>query len=272
LLQDRSTAILILGPFPVDPGSRHVGLKGIKQMSGSNDMILTLVFLGLAVFVIMKLRSVLGTRTGFERPPEAIKREIEERQQGAVSPVAQDNVVPLPNTRQTLAPQPEMTQADRWKGIAQAGTPLASGLDAILKADPSFDAQGFGAGAKAAYEMIVQAYSKGDSKTLKTFLAKDVLEGFSSAIQERESRKETAETTFVSIDKAEMIGAEMREKAAHVTISFASKLISVVRDSNGAVVDGSADKMADVNDIWTFARDVTSRDPNWKLVATESNS
>ncbi|MFM9974809.1 MAG: Tim44/TimA family putative adaptor protein [Beijerinckiaceae bacterium] len=238
-------------------------------MSGNNDLILTLIFLGLAVFVVMKLRSVLGTRTGFERPPEVIRREMDDRQY----PVSQDNVVPLPTAqRPAMSQQPEMSQAERWKGIAAAGTPLAEGLDAILKADPSFDAAGFGGGAKAAYEMIVQAYAKGDRKTLKNFLAKDVFDGFASAITDRESRNETSETTFVSIDKADIVGAEMRDKFAHVTLSFSSKLISVVRDNAGVVTDGSAEKIIDVNDVWTFARDVSSRDPNWKLVATESNS
>jgi predicted lipid-binding transport protein (Tim44 family) len=238
-------------------------------MSGGNDLILTLVFLGLAVFVIIKLRSVLGTRTGFERPPEVIQREMEERQK---PPAIPENVVPFPNGAKPPMPeQPEMTQADRWKGIAAAGTPLANGLDAIMQADPSFDAPGFVGGAKGAYEMIVQAYSKGDRKTLKTFLAKDVLDGFTGAITDRESRGETSETTFVSIDKADLVAAEMRDKFAHVTLNFRSKLITTVRDKNGVVVDGSPDKIADVTDIWTFARDVSSRDPNWKLVATESN-
>jgi predicted lipid-binding transport protein (Tim44 family) len=236
-------------------------------MSGGNDLILTLIFLGLAVFVIIKLRSVLGTRTGFERPPEAIRREMEERQR---PPAQADNVVPLP-TAARPPQQPEMTQADRWKGVAEAGTPVAAGLDAIAAADPTFDGQGFVGGARAAYEMIVQAYAKGDRKMLKDLLAKDVLDGFVQAIADRESRGETAETTFVSIDRADVVGAEMRGKVAHMTISFASKLITATRDRNGVVVDGSAEKIVDVNDIWTFARDVTTRDPNWRLVATESN-
>jgi predicted lipid-binding transport protein (Tim44 family) len=237
-------------------------------MSGNNDLILTLVFLGLAVFVIMKLRAVLGTRQGFERPPEEIRREMEERQK----PISQDNVVPLPGSiRPPMQQQPEMDQADRWKGIAEAGTSVAAGLDAVLKADPSFDARGFGGGAKAAYEMIVQAYAKGDKKTLKNFLAKDVLDGFTSAIGDRESRGETSETTFVSIDKSDIVGADMRDKFAHITVNFKSKLIRVTRDKAGAVVDGSAEKIEDVTDIWTFARDVSVQDPNWKLVATESN-
>jgi predicted lipid-binding transport protein (Tim44 family) len=238
-------------------------------MSGSNDLILTLVFLGLAVFVIIKLRAVLGTRTGFERPPEVVRREMEERQK---PPAQQDNVVTFPNgPKPGTADQPEMTQADRWKDVAAAGTPLATGLDAVLQADPTFDPKEFVGGAKGAYEMIVQAYAKGDRKTLKNFLAKDVFDGFAGAINDRETRGETSETTFVSIDKANLIGAEMRDKLAHVTVSFGSKLITVIRDKNGVVVDGSAEKIADVNDVWTFARDVTTRDPNWKLVATESN-
>jgi predicted lipid-binding transport protein (Tim44 family) len=242
----------------------------MRFMSGGNDLILTLVFLGLAVFVIIKLRSVLGTRTGFERPPEVIQREMEERQRPPAPP---ENVVPFPNGVKPppIPDQPEMTQADRWKGLAAAGTPLANGLDAIVQADPSFNARDFVGGARGAYEMIVQAYSKGDRKTLKTFLAKEVFDGFAGAITEREGRGETSETTFVSIDKADLVAAEMRDKMAHVTLSFCSKLITAVRDKTGAVVDGSAEKIADVNDIWTFARDVTSRDPNWKLVATESN-
>jgi predicted lipid-binding transport protein (Tim44 family) len=240
-------------------------------MSGGNDLILTLIFLGLAVFVILKLRSVLGTRTGFERPPEVIRREMDERQRPAQSA---DNVVPLPTAARPPQPaeaQAPMTQAERYKGLAEPDSPVANGLDAIVAADPSFDARGFVGGARAAYEMIVQAYAKGDRKMLKDLLAKDVFDGFAQAITDREARGETSETTFVSIDKADLIGAEMRGKQSHVTVSFASKLITATRDKNGVVVDGSAEKIIDVNDIWTFARDVTTRDPNWKLVATESN-
>ncbi len=242
-------------------------------MSGNNDLILTLIFLGIAVFVILKLRAVLGTKTGFERPPEAIQREMEERQNAARQDSArQDNVVPLPGApRPPMPPQPEMEQADRWKGLAVAGTPLASGLDAIAAADPSFDPRVFVGGARGAYEMIVMAFAKGDRKTLKEFLAKDVYEGFASVITDRESRSETAETTFVSIDKAEIVGADLRDKMAHVTVSFVSKLISATRDKTGVVIEGSMEKISDVDDVWTFARDVTARDPNWKLVATESN-
>jgi predicted lipid-binding transport protein (Tim44 family) len=242
-------------------------------MQSSSDMILTLVFLGLAIFVIIKLRSILGQKTGFERPPEVIRREMEARNQPQQTG---DNVVPLPMAGRQPPQQADIGARDagpppyRWQGLAEPGTPLANGLDAIAQADPSFDAREFGQGARGAYEMIVQAFARGDRKTLKDFLAKDVFDGFAGAIADRESRSETAEATFVSIDKSAIVEAEMRGKLAYVTVSFASKLINVTRDKAGAVVDGNAEKVVDVNDIWTFSRDVTSRDPNWRLVGTES--
>ena len=92
----------------------------------------------------------------------------------------------------------------------------------------------------------------------------------SSAIREREQRGEKVERKFVGIDKTELVSAEVRGKMAHLTVRFVSQIISVTRDKSGAVVDGSPDKVADVTDVWTFARDISSRDPNWKLVGTES--
>jgi predicted lipid-binding transport protein (Tim44 family) len=99
-----------------------------------------------------------------------------------------------------------------------------------------------------------------------------VFEGFASAIAEREARGETMESRFVSIEKAEIIGAELKGKSSQITIRFVSQLISVTRNRTGDVVDGSPERVTDVTDIWTFARDVGSRDPNWKLIATEAPS
>jgi predicted lipid-binding transport protein (Tim44 family) len=118
--------------------------------------------------------------------------------------------------------------------------------------------------------MIVTAYAEGDRRTLKNLLARDVYDGFEAVIREREIRGESVETRFVSIDSTDIIGAELRGKIAQVTIRFVSQLVSVTRDKNGVVKDGNPDKVTDVTDVWTFARDVTSRDPNWKLVATET--
>jgi predicted lipid-binding transport protein (Tim44 family) len=154
--------------------------------------------------------------------------------------------------------------------VAPAGSALQDPLVAIAKADPSFDPQQFIAGAKGAYEMIVTAYAEGDRKALKPLLSKDVYDGFVAAIGQRESRGETMEFKFVGIDKAEITDAALKNGSAQVTVRFLSKLISATHDSGGEVIDGDPVHVSDVTDIWTFAREAASRDPNWKLVATES--
>ena len=163
-----------------------------------------------------------------------------------------------------------MDDPDRWKGIAETGTPLAQGLDAIAAADGGFDARGFSEGAKHAYEMIVGAFAQGDRKTLKDLLSREVYDGFVGAITEREKRGERIVTTFVSIDKADIVDAQLKGRVAQVTMRFLCKLITATYDKAGAVIDGAPDKVVDVTDVWTFSRDAGSRDPNWKLIATES--
>jgi predicted lipid-binding transport protein (Tim44 family) len=118
--------------------------------------------------------------------------------------------------------------------------------------------------------MIVTAYAEGDRRTLKNLLSRDVYEGFETAIKDRETKGETAESRFVSIEKSDITAADLRAHTAHVTVRFVSQLVSVTRDREGNVVDGSPEKVTDVTDVWTFARDLSSRDPNWKLVATEA--
>ncbi len=230
--------------------------------------IYTIIFLALAVFIFLRLRSVLGQRTGRERPPFNPYAARETRPGPAT-----DKVVSLPTRpSEPIVPKPVEGKPveERWKGIAAADSPAASGLDAIVAADKTFDPKAFIAGAKSAYEMIVTAYAQGDRRALKNLLSKDVYDGFDQVITEREQRGETSETRFVSIDAADLIGAEQRGTTAQVTVRFVSQLVTVVRDKVGAVVDGNAEKVTDVKDVWTFARDVTSRDPNWKLVATET--
>jgi predicted lipid-binding transport protein (Tim44 family) len=216
----------------------------------------------------LRLRSVLGQRTGRERPPydPYANREV------ARTPAADGNVVTLPGRaadKGPAAPQPE-EGPDRWKGIAEPGSTLAASLDAIAREDNTFDAAGFVGGAKAAYEMIVTAYANGDRRQLKDLLGREVYEGFEAAIRDREQRGEKIESRFVSIETAEITGAELRNTTAQVTIRFVSQLVSVTRDRSGAVIDGNPDAVTTVTDVWTFARDVSSRDPNWKLVATEA--
>jgi len=226
--------------------------------------IYTIIFLALAVFIFLRLRSVLGQRTGRERPPYDPYSARD-----TVRTSAGDKVVALP-TRGAETPPKPVEPAERWKDITQPGSALAAGLDAILAGDKSFDPRHFLTGARAAYEMIVTAFAQGDRRTLRDRLSKEVYDSFDSVIRDRESRGETAETRFVSIDSAEMTGAEVRGRMAQITVRFVSQLVSTTRDKSGNVIDGSPDKVTDVTDVWTFARDVTSRDPNWKLVATEA--
>lgn len=231
--------------------------------------IYTIIFLALAVFIFLRLRSVLGQRTGRERPPY----DPYSRRDAVRSP-ATDKVVTLPPRPAEPAPvrsaEVPPVSADRWKGVAETGSSTATGLDAIVSADPNFDVQHFISGARTAYEMVVTAFAEGDRRQLRSLLSREVFDGFDAAISERERRGETAETRFVSIDGATVTAAELRGRIAQITMRFVSKLISATRDRSGAVIEGNAEKVTDVTDVWTFARDVSSRDPNWKVVATEA--
>jgi predicted lipid-binding transport protein (Tim44 family) len=230
--------------------------------------IYTIIFLALAVFIFLRLRNVLGQRTGNERPP------YDRAARNVVHGAQDSNVVPMPGAvidQTPLAPTAEVSlPTDRWKGIAEPASALASGLDAVAGQDSSFDPRHFLSGARSAYEMIVLAFANGDRRALRDLLSSEVYESFEAAIREREKREQKTETRFVSIEKAEIVGAEARDRSAQLTVRFVSQMISVTRDKSGTIVDGNPDKVADITDVWTFARDTTSRDPNWKLVGTGS--
>ncbi len=230
--------------------------------------IYTIIFLALAVFIFLRLRNVLGQRTGNERPP------FDRAARTTVQGTQDNNVLQMPGKvidQAPLAPSAEAApSADRWKGLAEPDSALAQGLDAIVQKDSSFDPRHFISGARSAYEMIVLAFANGDRRALRDLLSSEVYESFDAAIKDREKHEQKTETRFVSIDKAELVGAELRDRSAQLTVRFVSQMISVTRDKAGAIVDGSPDKVTDITDIWTFARDTTSRDPNWKLVGTGS--
>jgi predicted lipid-binding transport protein (Tim44 family) len=231
--------------------------------------IYTIIFLALAVFIFLRLRSVLGQRTGRERPPYDPYSARD-----AVRSPASDKVVTLPprpaETATARAASAAPPAADRWKGVADSGSSIAAGLDAIAAVDSGLDIKHFITGARAAYEMVVTAFAEGDRRQLRGLLSREVYDGFDAAITEREGRGETAETRFVSIDGSTVSAAELRSRTAQITIRFVSKLVSSTRDRSGTVIDGNAEKVTDVTDVWTFARDISSRDPNWKVVATEA--
>jgi predicted lipid-binding transport protein (Tim44 family) len=225
----------------------------------------TIFFLIAAVVIFFQLRNVLGRRTGNERPP--FDPYTAGRSREGDKTVAQDNVVSLPR-RKGGEPAPD-AYAD-VDAMAAPGTDLNKGMRAIRDADPSFEPKGFVEGAKMAYEMIVMAYADGDRRTLKNLLSREVYDGFVSAISEREQKSEKIQSSFVGINKADIVSAEMKGSEAHVTLRIVSELISATLDKSGAVIDGDPETVAEVKDVWTFARDTRSKDPNWKLVATEA--
>lgn len=229
----------------------------------------TIIFAALAIFIVWKLRSVLGTRTGEERPPF---NPFLRRGQPNPNATGQETgrVIALPNA---AAPPAAVAEPDprRWHGVTDSGNAAAiAGLDAIAAADPTFNARDFMQGARAAYEMIVAAFSKGDRNELKGLVAPDVLDSFTSAIKARENRGETVQHTFVALDKALVEDASLQGRTASVTLLFESQQINAVRNKDGGLAEAGSDVLGQVIDHWTFARDVSARDPNWLLVGTHA--
>lgn len=233
---------------------------------GSFDFI-TFFFLIAAVVIFLQLRSVLGRRTGNERPPfdPYSPRDVAQRTEAS----DKGKVVQLPRRESTAEEESRHAAIDSF---AKPGTSLNAQLRTLSDADPEFEPAEFLNGAKMAYEMIVMAFADGDRKTLKGLLSREVYEGFEAAIAERDARGEVVKSTFVGIEKADIMHAELKDSEANVTVRIISQLISATYDKQGKLVDGDADSVAEVNDLWTFARDIRSRDPNWKLIATESEN
>ena len=230
---------------------------------GSFDFV-TFFFFVAAVIIFIQLRSVLGKRTGHERPPQDQMARRDQAPEGLDDP----KVVTLPRRGRENQEPDTFAAVDAY---AEPGTELNKGLRDVVTADPSFAPNEFVGGASMAYEMIVSAYAEGDRKTLKSLLSREVFDGFVAAIEEREARGETVRSNFVGIEKASIIQAEMKGTEANITVRIISQLISATLDKDGQVIEGDLVEVTDVNDVWTFARDTRSRDPNWRLIATEAD-
>lgn len=230
--------------------------------------IYNVIFLALAVAIFLRLRSVLGRRTGGERRPFD-PYSARERSEPATE-TGHDNVVTLPRPSSEPAGSSAATIEERIAKTAAPGTPLYDKLSAIAEVDPRFEPKSFVDGARMAYEMIVTAFAEGNRAALDPLLSKDVHDGFVGAINEREQRKERITSTLIGIEKADIVDAALKDTTEQVTVRFQSQMISATFDEAGEVIDGDPNKVSEVTDIWTFARDVTASDPNWKLVATES--
>ena len=247
-------------------------------MDGRIDLS-TLLFLVLAVVIFLKLRSVLGRRTGHEQTRyERYKAQQQEAAQRNGKLAGTDKVVTLPRRerdeplepRPMAEPQVRADVEERVKGLAAGDAGMAKGLVDIVRADATFDPDIFLKGARAAYELIVTAFAEGNRKALKNLLSREVYDGFAGAITDRETRSEQVDQSFVGIKSADIVEAELKGGMAHVAVKFVSELISATRDKAGEVITGDPKRIKEVTDIWTFAREVASRDPNWKLIATQA--
>ena len=228
----------------------------------------TVIVIVIAIVVLFRLRSVLGTRTGNERSPlQRGQQNTPQKTDGNVTTLARPTPEPTPAAvpdpdRRALKLEAEIDQLSHGDGH------IATGLKAIADADPSFMPKAFLEGAKAAYEMIVTAFAQGDRKTLKNLLEKEVYDGFDKAIAERETLGHKVDFTFVGLPKIEIADAEIDRRDARVAVRFNAEVVQATRDKDGTLVDGNADTVQTIADEWTFARNPKSRDPNWKLVAT----
>ncbi|NKB49293.1 MAG: Tim44/TimA family putative adaptor protein [Alphaproteobacteria bacterium] len=218
-----------------------------------------LLFAAIAAFLVFRLRSVLGRRIGHERPPvEPDSTRSGPRPEPTADNANDENVVSLPDR------QP----ADAF--IEQADGALGENLRKIRDADPSFNSESFVEGGRAAFEMIVTSFALGDRETLRPLLSDEVYENFAGAIVERADKGHTMEMTLVGIQTSEIIEASMDGRVAFVATKFVTEQVEVTRDSSGDVIEGDPTKVSTVTDIWTFARNTRSRNPNWTLVATEA--
>lgn len=224
---------------------------------------LDIIFFGiLAVFLIFQLWTVLGRRTGHEGQP----RDTLRRDKQSQTPLSTDDKnAPVP--ARAAAPGEDASRTNSQIKSQFSGS-LAQVLTDIELADRSFIPEEFLSGAKGAYEIIVTGFANGDKATLKPLLSDDVFDQFEQVIDQRERAVQIVESSFVGIRSAELSAATLNGSIAEISVKFVSELISVTKDADGAVIEGDPNQVRDVRDVWTFARDVSSRDPNWVLIAT----
>jgi predicted lipid-binding transport protein (Tim44 family) len=229
-------------------------------MSESFAFIDIIFFAMVAAFIAFRLRSVLGRRTGNERRRTNPFLTGEQKKAEAQ---ATDNVVKLPDRHAS-----QQGEEPAFGDIKDAG--LKRGLTDIRLADPHFDLDGFLQGARAAFGMIIDAFASGDKQTLRPLLADAVYGSFAAAIDAREAAGEKLTTEIVSMQGCEVAEAVMDGPYAKLTIRFRTEQINAIRDAEGTVVDGDPAQIAEVVDLWTFARDTRTDDPNWQLVETRT--
>jgi predicted lipid-binding transport protein (Tim44 family) len=220
----------------------------------ANSQLLYILVLAMVAGVILfRLYTVLGRRTGHERPPQDRFQPL-----GAAEKPISDNIAPLPDRR-----------AERPQGPEATGP---AGLLDIKLADRTFDTDHFLSGARHAYEMIVTAFAQGDRATLRPLLSDDVYEAFERVIEAREASQEKLTFTFVGFQDVKVIDATLRTNLAEVTVSFVAQFISSTADASGALIEGDPKSVRTVTDLWTFEKNVRANDPNWRLIGTSGEA
>ena len=203
-----------------------------------------LIFAIIAILLVLRLRSVLGQRTGYEQP--------------------QDNQVKESFADKGNAPILFPKAADKSAKIS------GSGLDALRRADRQFSEKEFVQGATAAFDMILTAFADGDQAQLKRLLSYDLLQSFTQTIHDRTAAKESLEITVNDIREVSILNVELVDSVASITVHFHTTQTRIARDEQGDVMEDSDTEPQEFIDIWTFERDLTLSDPNWKLAETES--
>lgn len=217
----------------------------------SSSVIQLLVLAGIAVFLILRLRSVLGTREGFEKPQVT------------------STSAHKPNSR----PEFDVIEGGPDQDITDHvddGSSSAKALAAMKMAEPGFGVGAFLEGSRAAYEMILMAFESGDLSSVEDFLSEDVAESFQSVIDMRAERGLTVNANFVGVREVALKEAEFDRDTneGEITVRFVGELTSVVKDQEGTIVEGNPTEIKRQRDVWTFARKMGADDPNWRLVAT----
>lgn len=219
----------------------------------------TIIILAMiAAFLGLRLYSLLGKRTGHEQESMRPRTEIHPESR-TVPPILRPAAEAEPQTYSGGNPSAEMVYEP----------PAERGIRDILAADREFSVGRFLDGAKGAYRMILEAYWKGDRETLRTLTDDDTYDAFVGAIDAREARGETLDNRLVTIDNAIISDAELRRGLARVTVRIDADIAAITRDSEGKVLAGSLTDAVETHDVWTFSRDLSSRDPNWKLDETD---
>ncbi len=233
---------------------------------GNIDIILIAL---VAIFLVLRLRSVLGRRTGNERPPS-------QQDPFAPPPPAPPPPYQAPDARReggnvvTLPRQPDRAAPAEGGAPIQVAPEAVDGVNRIRAADRTFDPIGFAKGGRQAFEMIVGSFAKGDAATLRNLLDGPTFTAFESAMRERMAKQQTLETNLIGFLSSDVVAAEMEGTRALVTIRFVTEQINVTRNVDGLAVDGNPNTVERVTDLWTFARETRSEDPNWLLVRTAS--